>query len=470
MSNHNIVEKTPLLTEFLNLLTSHRPLYSQQRIFNRVLGLSMAELFSFGRHTITQLLSSLGLTEEDWSSWYRLFSKGRFDEKGSSGVMVREILKEVGEKELFVVGGDGFHVPRSSQKIPGTGWMRGMNTAKFKPGIEPGQRFFEGSWLPQMVNGYSRAIPIRCLSAFVEKAVESRDGARTEVKACLTFLHDLRRHLDEAGRSEQWLMSLNDGGYDTLDYWGNLPSKTIGAVRTARNRCLFYLPPKEAHGNCRYGEKLPAPHTFVKKPRKLHRLEVVVRGQKRTIAHRVEGPVVRDGLSEVPLFLIIIGGGKRPKGARRKRYEPCYFLVSAVWQDDQWVLPLPLGELLAWLWQRWELEVAHRQLKTGLGLGEKQCWHPVATVATVQWSAWLYALLLLTGHRVWGHQTPQKPPGLWRKPPQRWSFATLLSALRAEMWPLPEFQASWIWSRNNWFEKAALHSSMVNSVLASSRL
>lgn len=64
----------------------------------------------------------------------------------------------------------------------------GLNTAKFKPGIQRGQRFVEGSWLTPIVNGYSRAIPIRCLSAFTAKSVpNAKDEPRTEVQACLAF-------------------------------------------------------------------------------------------------------------------------------------------------------------------------------------------------------------------------------------------------------------------------------------------
>ena len=59
----------------------------------------MAELFAFGRHTITQLLLTLGLTEEDWSAWYRLFSQARFVEEKMAEVMVAEMLSEVGETE-----------------------------------------------------------------------------------------------------------------------------------------------------------------------------------------------------------------------------------------------------------------------------------------------------------------------------------------------------------------------------------
>ena len=74
-------EKSSLLSALMTLLSKHEATYNQKRVFNRVLALVMAELFTFARHTITQLLLVLGLTDEDWSAWYRIFSAERFDEE-----------------------------------------------------------------------------------------------------------------------------------------------------------------------------------------------------------------------------------------------------------------------------------------------------------------------------------------------------------------------------------------------------
>lgn len=116
-------EKPTLLTELMSLIAKHEPLYGQKRVFNRVLALTMAELFAFGRHTITQLLLTLGIVDEDWSAFYRIFSEGRFVEEENGAVMLGEALSEVPETDLFVTGQDGFHVPRCSLTMPGSGWM-----------------------------------------------------------------------------------------------------------------------------------------------------------------------------------------------------------------------------------------------------------------------------------------------------------------------------------------------------------
>ena len=198
----------------------------------------------------------------------------------------------------FTVGVDGFHVARCSLKMPGTGWMRGLQTAKFRPGIQRGQRFVEGSWLTPIVNGYSRAIPLRCLAAFTEKSVPCDEEPRTEAQAGLEILHWIRRQMDRAQRTGQMLSVLADGRYDTLEFWANLPARTVAVVRTARNRCLYELPAVDAHGNRKYGEKALSPCQWLRDRKGFRRETVRVRGKDRPMRYRVEGPYVRDGLPE----------------------------------------------------------------------------------------------------------------------------------------------------------------------------
>lgn len=80
----------------------------------RVWALILAELFFFARHTIEQLILALGLTEADWSAWYRFFSALRFVYDKASEIVFGETLHHVREDELYVVGGDATQTPRSS--------------------------------------------------------------------------------------------------------------------------------------------------------------------------------------------------------------------------------------------------------------------------------------------------------------------------------------------------------------------
>jgi hypothetical protein len=412
----------------------------------------------------------LGLTDADWTAFYRLFSEGRYKATEASQIILEAIVEKTAVSDDLWLVSDGFPVPKSSQTMPGTGWMKGLQTAKFKPGIQRGQRFAALSYMTPLENGYSRAIPVRCVPAFTEKAVENKEAEpQTEVAACVAMLKWMRQVLEQNGRGKQRIVSLNDGGYDRLEYWGNLPTDTIGIVRTAKNRVLYELPPEGAHGNTKYGKRALTPSEFLRNRKGFHSQQVTVRGESRRIRYQVQGPFVREGLASVPLFLIVIGGGKRPKGSRSKTYQPCFFLVSAVWQDGEWRLPLPIATILAWLWQRWEVEVAHRQMKSCLGLGEKQCWHPMSTITSVQWSVWVYTLMILTGFLVWGNLTGPPPPGPWRKPPKRWSFNTLWRGFRAELWGNQQFRAVWTESSTNWLRFESHLASLFNAATASAR-
>ena len=62
----NNTAQTGLIGRLLELLEAHRPAFKQERPFWRAIGLVFGELFSFGRHTVTQELMALGMTEEDW--------------------------------------------------------------------------------------------------------------------------------------------------------------------------------------------------------------------------------------------------------------------------------------------------------------------------------------------------------------------------------------------------------------------
>ncbi|MGH7748180.1 MAG: hypothetical protein ACREQ5_25980 [Candidatus Dormibacteria bacterium] len=141
----------------------------------------------------------------------------------------------------------------------------------------------------------------------------------------------------------------------------------------------------------------------------------------------MEGPFVRQGAADQPLFLLVVSGSRRASSQHHRRREPAFFLVNAVRDAaGEWALPLPARELLAWTWQRWEIEVAHREMKSGFGVGQIQCWSARSTVLAVQVQAWTDAVCVLAGSRTWGHgRHPRLTRTLWWAGAPRWSLATL---------------------------------------------
>jgi hypothetical protein len=99
----------------------------------------MAELVVWARHRVTQLLWALGVQNEDWSGWYRLFSRRRYMEARVARLFFRETVSHTGPDEPYVVGIDGVQIPRSSLKMPGTSWLKAPRTPVFKVGIHRAQ-------------------------------------------------------------------------------------------------------------------------------------------------------------------------------------------------------------------------------------------------------------------------------------------------------------------------------------------
>ncbi|MEJ5343967.1 MAG: hypothetical protein WHS83_03550 [Chloroflexus sp.] len=172
------------------------------------------------------------------------------------------------------------------------------------------------------------------------------------------------------------------------------------------------------------------------------------------------------------VFLIVRGGATWQRGKRRPRLgrrEPAFYLVTAVKTDTGWVVPLSVGQILAWIWQRWELEVAHREMKAGVGVGQKQCWNKRSAVVSVQWSVWVYAVLVLAGYRTWGWIRGPTRPERWWRGAQRWSFTTLWRSYRAALWGTAECRSLWTTSTDDWLKKEHTIIALTNAALAAAR-
>lgn len=464
-----IPQNRELLKHLIELLEAHRSLFGQERVYRRVVMLVLAEIMVFARHTVTQLLMSLGLNAMDWSAWYRLFSEKRFNAEAASGVILRETLRHVSEEALYVVAVDGTQTARSSRKMEGSGWLRNLRTPVFMVGIHAAQRWLNGSWLTPAEQGYSRALPLRWLPAFTKKSQPKRVDPMSESQAALHFIEWLQAGLVLCGRAAQRVLVIGDGGYDTLELWQQLPAGIILCVRSAKNRALYELaPPQQGRGRHRlYGDKAPTPQEVWRTNKDWQPLNIMVRGKMRHLQVCVRGPFLRRSASQCPLMLIVVRG----KDNARTRRDPLPFLVNAQLAPDgkTWQLPLPVENLLFWMWQRWEVEVCHRELKSNFGLGNKQCWNPTAAVVSVQWSAWVYALLLLAGYRTWGLcNAPPVPTGWWSGGP-RWSLNTLWRSYRAALWGDHQFRALYTQSPYDWLENSDFLFACRNAVYGSAR-
>lgn len=449
-----VPQREPLVKQMLKMVAKHRAAFGQERVYWRGMGMVIGEVLAFGGHRVTDLLRGLGCTQEDWSAWYRVFQEaGRFKEEEAGAILLRETLAEVEGEEVYTIAVDSTNVPRDSQTMEGTSWLKCPRNPPWMKGVHRAQRFLNGSWLTPLINGFSRAIPLRFLPAFTEKAVTTAHEAQKEHGVGVEFIQWVRCQLDAAGRRLQTILCLADGSYDKPDFWLGLPQNVIALVRTAKNRALCYFPTAYAGKGRRrvYGDPAPAPQTYLQQKEGWKSRPVTVRGHQRRMVYRVEGPFLRRTMAAVPLMLICVRGQQWTRAGRTKRRPPCFYLVNARFKDGHWQLPLPIDTLLAWAWQRWEVEVVHREVKSIFGLGDKQCFHPLAAVTSVQWSAWVYSLLMFIGYRTYS-LAPVPRLTAWQRRPRRYSLTTLLDQCRLELHTDPDFSPLLSPSPRNWLE------------------
>jgi hypothetical protein len=188
--NHSmstIPQNPQLIKNLFELIEAHRGIFKQEQTYQRALAMILAEIFVFARHTISQLILSLGMNAQDWSAWYRMFSAGRFVYDKASEVLFEETLKHVDEVSVYVIGIDSTQIPRSSRQIEGSRWARNPLSPRFMMGLHMAQRWLNGSWMLPEEAGYSRAVPIRWLPAFTVKSRRKVHEARSEWQVALDF-------------------------------------------------------------------------------------------------------------------------------------------------------------------------------------------------------------------------------------------------------------------------------------------
>jgi hypothetical protein len=270
------------------------------------------------------------------------------------------------------------------------------------------------------------------------------------------------------------MVVLADGAFDTLDMWRALPNNTTLIVRTAKNRILHYLPSLQlGRGRPRlYGERAPTPEDILTDRTAWCTCNIVVRGRERRMRYKLRGALLRKGLPQVPLFLLVIAAESWSAGKRRKRrFErpEVFYLINAVQRNGIWELPFPVEAILNWAWQRWEVEVTHRDMKAGFGVGQTQCWNPRAAIASLQWMVWLYAIMLFSAFRAWGWTRSPALTCAWWRGSRRWSFNTVWRSFRIALWQLPHFRALCSHSHSTPSKFPSCWLSLLDSVLAAAR-
>jgi hypothetical protein len=436
-----------LLTYLLNKTAGWNFVFPQQRSLERAITLALGILCGVGRRTLTRAISFAGNTQKDWSADYKVFSRSPWEPRALFHPILEEAI-EVHQLQRIVVSTDDTRVWRNGKKVPQTQWHRDPLGPPFQTNLRWGHRFLQASLvLPlyeQDPTSSSRSIPVRFEMAPVVKKPgknaskeqwKEYQRLKKEKNLSVQFVEltkELRERLDQSGHQQKRLFQVGEGSFCNRTVFEE-DWEALNVSVTARTRKDIVLC-KRAPGQ---GPRFYAKTKFT--PQKVQQSDSLAPWSKakifhggcyREVRHKELAKVYWQGGSrrkEVRLLVVAPVGYRTSKNGRKYYRQPAYLLTTD--------LSTPAVVLLQAYFDRWGIEVNHRDEKEILGVGQAQVWnkHSVSKVPALLVA--MYSWLLLAGLQCYGptRTIDYEPLPKWRRKAKRPSCLDLVTLLRKQI-------------------------------------
>jgi hypothetical protein len=433
-----------MLSEQLQTLLQRgwRLAFPTTRTHHRAMQHAMALPCVLGRRTITRTLCALGRSEQDWSADYKLFSRCRWQAEQLFQPVLDEHLQRYPQGPIFVAV-DDTKLRKTGKKIPGTGWQRDPLSPPFHVNFLYGLRFLQASLLfPHYHEGdYSaRALPVR----FQEAAVVKNPGKRASEEQLneykllkqiknlstqtLELLRGLRTNLDERGGSGRLLLMVGDGSFCNKTIFRAQSAGIEWLARCRKDARLCFAAP--AAERRKYAQEIFTPEQVRQNTEPgWQRVQIHFGGKRRWLRYKeVQAVLWKRGSGTRPLRLLVIAPVpyKLSKHSRTNYRQPAYFLSTDLTTSTKLLVQA--------CFDRWQIEVNHRDEKDILGVGQAQVWSTQSVPRQPALAVAAYSMLLLAALREFG---PGRTDNYvlqprWRKESKRPSFLDILTLLRKE--------------------------------------
>ena len=430
--------------------------FPQQRSLDRTLALAFGILCGVGKRTLTRAISFQGNTQKDWSADYKVFSRSPWQAQELFHPIIQQAIQEQSLKRL-VLSADDTRVWRNGKHVPQTQWHRDPLGPAFQTNLRWGHRFLQASLVLPLYEGdgqsSSRSIPVRFEMAPVvkkpgRKASEEQwqEYRRQKQKTNLSvqfvrMTKEMRRYLDASGHAGKRVSMVTDASFCNRTVMRQ-DWEPLNVSVTARTRKDIVLC-KRARGP---GRRFYGKTKFT--PQMVRRRDSLAPWQTTRIFHggcfrevrykELSGIYWQGGARKKPLRLLVVApvGYRTSKHGRKYYRQPAYLLTSD--------LTTPAAVLLQDYFDRWGIEVNHRDEKEILGVGEAQVWneHSVSKVPALLVA--MYSWLLLAGLHCYGPQRTQDyaPLPKWRRGAKRPSCLDLVTLLRKQLAENPQTLAT----------------------------
>jgi hypothetical protein len=432
-----------LLTAFLSIVEDWRGVFPQQRTYQRAVRQALGSLTCLGRRCLSRIIWTNGGQQRSWSAEYFLHSRCQWEPQQ----LFRPILKRAlayCPQRLVGVAIDDTKLRKTGRSIQQAFYQRDPLSPPFHVNLVLGLRFLQASLLVPLhrtANVGTRALPIRFQEVSRVKRPTKRASPeqQKQYKAAVKLKNlshsfvqmgkQLREELDLAGGRDKILVLTGDGSFCNRTCFSDIPNRSALLVRARKDAKLCL----RAADNTRrfYAPEKLTPEQVRKDDGRAWKLtRIFYGGKRRRVRYKeLNNLYWQRGAAKRALRLFVLAPTPYRKSKSRKLYyrDPAYLLSTDLHSSPT--------SLLQIYFDRWQIEVNHREEKDTLGIGQAQLWNvtsvpkqPVLAVAS--YSALLLASLLAFGAER-GTAYAELPK--WRRNARRPSCLDLITLLRKEM-------------------------------------
>lgn len=437
-----------LLQAFLALTEGWRPVFTQCRLLRRAQRQALGALLVMGRATLSRILWTNGREHCSWSADYFVHARAKWDPQALFAPLLKEGLRYC-RGRLIGVAVDDTRIRKTGRTIVQAAYHRDPLSPAFHTNLILALRFLQASLLLPLHRSCevaARAIPIR----FEEVSTVKKPGKRADAAAREQYQQDLKRFnlsqrfvasmaairaaFDCAGALLKIVVIAADGSFCNRTVLRGLPERTELIARARKDASLCR--PAVGEGRRIYSAHKFTPEQVRQDPSiPWHTTKIFYGGKRRPVRYKELAKVLWQRgarTRRLRLFVIAPTPYRKRKTGRWYYRQPAYLLCTELNSSAKALLQI--------YFDRWQIEVNHRDEKDTLGVGQAQLRNPNAVPRQPVLVVAAYSALLLAALKVFGPLRTANFPALplWRRNAKRPSCLDLVTLLRKEVAQFPQ--------------------------------
>ena len=432
-----------LLSEFLAITQDWRSVFPQQRTFQRGVRQALGSLVCLGRRCLSRIIWTNGGQHRSWSAEYFLHSRCQWEPQQLFGPILKRALAYCPQR-LVGVALDDTRLRKTGRSIPQAFYQRDPLSPPFHLNLVLGLRFLQASLLVPLHRTAAvgtRALPIRFqeVSRVKRPGKKATDEMQKQYREAVkrknlsrSFVdmgRQLRQELDQAGGQDKILVLAGDGSFCNRTCFSEIPERSILLVRARKDARLCFGAADDSRRF--YGVDKFTPEQVRKdESRAWKTTKIFYGGKRRKIRYKEVAEVYwQRGAGQRRLRMIVIAPTPYRKSKSKRLYyrDPAYLFTSDLRRSAK--------QLLQIYFDRWQIEVNHREEKDTLGIGQAQLWNAISVPKQPVLAVAAYSALLLASLKAFGAERGEAYAELpkWRRNARRPSCLDLITLLRKEI-------------------------------------